>query len=424
MKSPKILNLFHQGPGKASCYNISDLLPFRNLAEAHMSYSYAILGAGRQGTAAAYDLAQHGDAHRLILADQNPETARSAAERINGLIGWEIAAARTLDVTEPASVMAVLEQVDGALSAVPYYYNLELTKLAIQAHTHLVDLGGNTDIAQQQHALDQAARSARVSIIPDCGQVPGMGTSLMLYTMSLLDKAIDVYMWDGGLPQNPRPPFNYLLTFHIAGLTNEYAEPALFLRDWQITSVEPMTELELVEFPHPIGTLEAFVTGGGTSTMPLTFQSQLRTLQNLTLRWPGHYQQLRAYMDLGLWSQEPLKVQGQTVVPREVFHALFEPKVALPNQKDLVLIRVKVVGEKDGSPAQAVLDLVDYYDDSSGFTAMERTTGWDAAIVLAMAARGQTPHGAGGVETFVPPGLFLDELHRRGFRITQRVESA
>lgn len=387
-----------------------------------MAYTYAILGAGRQGTAAAYDLARWGEAQRVILADINPQAAQNAAQRINRLLGAEVASATTVDVTDAASIQAVLTGVDGVVSAVPYYYNLELTRLAIQAGAHMVDLGGNTDIVRQQHALDAEARAAGVSIIPDCGQVPGMGTSLMLYTMSLLDKATDVFMWDGGLPQNPRPPFNYLLTFHIAGLTNEYAEPAIFLRDWKITEVEPMTELETVEFPAPIGKLEAFVTGGGTSTMPFTFQGKLRTLQNLTLRWPGHYQQLRAYWDLGLWSLEPIRVGEQTVVPREVFHALFEPKVTFPADKDMVLIRVKAVGERDGAPAQATLDLVDYYDETTGFTAMERTTGWDAAIILAMAARGQTPRGAGGVETFVPAGPFVDELCRRGFQITQRVE--
>ncbi|NIS82594.1 MAG: hypothetical protein GTO14_20880, partial [Anaerolineales bacterium] len=81
-----------------------------------------------------------------------------------------------------------------------------------------------------------------------------MGATLIVYAIGQLDEVSEVYMWDGGLPQNPRPPFNYLLTFHIAGLTNEYAEPAIFIRDGKITEVEPMTELETVEFPQPIGT--------------------------------------------------------------------------------------------------------------------------------------------------------------------------
>jgi lysine 6-dehydrogenase len=210
------------------------------------------------------------------------------------------------------------------------------------------------------------------------------------------------------------------LTFHVAGLTNEYAEPAIFLRDGQITTVEPMTELESVEFPAPIGRLEAFVAGGGTSSMPWTFQGKIRTLQNLTLRHPGHYAQLRAFWDLGLWSLEPIKVGEQAVTPREVFHALFEPKVVFPQDKDLVIVRVKASGLKNNQSAVAQVELIDYFDEQTGFTAMERATGWSAALVAELAARGQTPRGAGGVETFVPPAIFVNALRQRGLNITEQ----
>ena len=36
-------------------------------------WTYAVLGAGRQGTAAAYDLARHGDARRVLLADRDAD---------------------------------------------------------------------------------------------------------------------------------------------------------------------------------------------------------------------------------------------------------------------------------------------------------------------------------------------------------------
>jgi lysine 6-dehydrogenase len=386
-----------------------------------MSYTYAVLGAGRQGTAAAYDLARWGDARRILLADFNPETARKSAERVNHLIGNPVAEAAAVNVTDPNSVVNTLQGVDAFLSAVPYYFNFELTRLAVQVGAHMVDLGGNTDIVHQQHRFDAEARAAGISIIPDCGQVPGMGASIMVYAMSLLDEAVDVYMWDGGIPQNPRSPFKYLLTFNIAGLTNEYAEPGIFLRDWKITEVEPMTELEVLEFPEPIGKLEAFVAGGGTSTMPWTYQGRLRTLQNLTLRHPGHFNQLRAFWDLGLWSLEPIQVNGMQVAPREVFHALFEPKVTFPEDKDLVIVRARALGKKNGKEAESLVQVIDYYDEATGFTAMERATGWSAAIVLEMAARGQTPRGSGGVESFVPADLFVQEMRRHGFDVTERV---
>ena len=303
----------------------------------------------------------------------------------------------------------------------PYVYNLEITRAALRAGVSLCDLGGNTDIAREQHEFDAEARAAGISIIPNCGQVPGMGTSLAVYAMELLDEAVDVFMWDGGLPQQRRLPFNYLLTFHVGGLTNEYAEPAVFLRDWKVTVVEPMTEVEEVLFPEPIGQLEAFVAGGGTDTMPWTFAGKVRTLQNLTLRYPGHYAQLRAFYDLGLWDLEPARVGDVEVVPREVFHRLFEPKVTFPEDKDLVIVRVRAHGNKDGRAAEAFVQVIDYYDEVTGFTAMERGTGWSAAIVAGMMARGETPRGAGGVEKMVPARPFVQELRKRGIRVEEQV---
>jgi lysine 6-dehydrogenase len=386
-----------------------------------MSYKYAVLGAGRQGTAAAYDLARWGEADRVLLADRDLGIALGAAQRVNQLLRKTVAEALQLDVTDLEALERALSGVDALLSAVPYPYNLDLTEVAIRVKAHMCDLGGHTGIARQQHAFAPQARGAGISIVPNCGQVPGMGTTLMVYAMELLDEAVDVYMWDGGIPQNPRPPFNYLLSFNIAGLTNEYAEPAVFLREGKITEVEPMTELETVEFPEPIGTLEAFVAGGGTDTMPWTYEGKIRTLQNKTLRHPGSLAQLRAFYDLGLWGLLPIQVGDVEVVPRDVFHALFEPKVTFPGDKDLVLIRVKAVGKKDGRDAEALVEVIDYPDEETGFTAMERCTGWSAAIVAEMMARGQIPPGAGGVETQVPAGPFVEQLRQRGIEVTQRV---
>jgi lysine 6-dehydrogenase len=182
-----------------------------------------------------------------------------------------------------------------------------------------------------------------------------------------------------------------------------------------------MSELEEIEFPPPVGLLEAFTTGGGVSTMPWTFRGRLKTLQNKTVRFPGHYAQLRAFYDLGLWSTEPVKVGEQAVVPRDVFHALFEPLVTHPGDQDLVVIRIRALGRVGGKRAEAVLDLVDYYDADTGFTAMERTTGWDAAIVAGMMARGQVVAGAVPVELAVPAKLFVAELAKREINVQSRV---
>jgi len=386
-----------------------------------MGYHYAVLGAGRQGTACAYDLIRLGQADRVLLADASLAVAQAAADRVNRLLATDRAHAIQLDVTDHAALVAALRGVDAFLSAVPYHLNLQIARAAVEAGASMCDLGGNTDLVRQQLALDAQARAAGISLIPDCGQVPGMGTTLIVYAMNLLDEPEEVFMWDGGLPQEPRPPFNYLLTFHIAGLTNEYAESPVFLRDGRRTVVPTMTELEEVEFPPPLGRLEAFVTGGGVSTMPWTFEGRLKTLQNKTLRYPGHFDQLRAFYDLGLWRTDPVPVKGQAVVPRDLFHALFEPLVTFPGDRDVCVIRIRASGRKEGRPAEVLLEMMDYYDQETGFTAMERTTGWDGAIVAAMMARGQTSRGALPVELAVPPDLFVQELARRGIQVQTTV---
>jgi len=364
-----------------------------------------------------------GGGDRVVLADLSLRAAEAAAARVNALLDTDRAEGIELDVTDRGAVTLLLEGIDAFLSAVPYYLNPEITRAAVEAGASMCDLGGNTDLVREQLGYDADARAAGISIIPDCGQVPGMGTSLMVYAMSLLDVPDEVFMWDGGLPQEPRPPFDYLLTFNIAGLTNEYAEPPVFLRDGRPTLVPTMDELEELDFPPPVGRLEAFTTGGGVSTMPWTFEGKLKTLQNKTVRYPGHFAQLRAYYDLGLWKNEPVRVGDQDVVPRDLFHALFEPMVTYPEDKDVVVVRIRATGRKQNRASEVILDLMDFYDEETGFTAMERTTGWDAAIVAGMMARGQTPRGAVPVEKAVPPALFVEELAKRGIQVHTRINT-
>jgi lysine 6-dehydrogenase len=387
-----------------------------------VSFVYAVVGAGRQGTAAAYDMARFGDASRVLVADLDEAAARTAAARVNRLVGAEVATAHQVDVTDHDGLVAFLEPVDAFLSAVPYWFNPGVTRAAIAARASMTDLGGNTDLVRAQLRSSPEAEAAGIAIVPDCGQVPGMGTSLTTYAMSLLDETDEITFWDGGNPLRPVPPFRYILTFNIAGLTNEYHGVAHFIRDGRRVEVPTFQDedYELVDFPEPIGRMEAFVAGGGTSTMPWTFEGRLKTLWNKTLRWPGHFAEWKAYMQAGLLETEPIEVDGLPVVPRHVLHALLDPKLrARPGEQDLVIVRVLARGRKDGRPAHVLLDLVDRFDEATGFTAMERTTGWDGSIKAIMNAQGVTPRGVHPAEVAVPGPLYAAELRRRGFDLSE-----
>lgn len=388
-----------------------------------MGYRYVVIGAGRQGVAAAYDLARNGEAERITLVDRSLAIARSGAERVNGLVGRPVADAVEGDASQPRTLTPLLATADGLLSAASYRFNLGLARLAVEAGTHMVDLGGHTGIVRDQLALDREARRAGIALVPDCGMGPGMNVTLALAAMDCLDEAEEVRIYDGGLPEDPHPPWNYALLFSAEGLVNEYEGEAYFLRGGEVTPVPALSELDELEIP-PLGRLEAFVTSGGLSTMPWTFAGKLRVLENKTLRYPGHCHLLHGLRALGLFDPTPLGVGGGSIAPRDLLIALFERAFFDANVRDVGVIHVRAYGTAGGRPAEARITLVDRYDPPTGFRAMEKLTGWHAALVLALAVRGEIPPGATPIERALPADLFLAAAPARGWRIERSVRRA
>ncbi len=375
-------------------------------------FNYTVLGAGRQGTAAAYDLARFGEAGRIVIADREQAVAAEAAARVNRLSGHEVAVAATVDARDRAALTDLLRGTQATISALPFAFNLTATEAAIAAGSHIADLGGNTAVVQQQLALHPSAKLAGISVLPDCGLMPGMGNLLALHALSLLANPSEVYIYVGGLPLHPRPPLNYQLSFNMDGLINEYVGDAIYLRGGEIASVPALTEPEWVEFPAPLGRCEAFVTSGGTSTVPYHFAGRLRVYEEKTVRYPGHLSILQAWQALGLFDAEPQMIGGQLLSPRRVLADLLSPHISFPGAADVVVLRVRV---RNDAGQEAQVDLLDQADAASGFSAMERTTGFPTALLATMQAQGLIAPGAQPLEVAVPVAEFVSRLGLRQF---------
>jgi lysine 6-dehydrogenase len=390
-------------------------------------HRYAVIGAGRQGVAAAYDLAKWGDNASVLLADADGAVAARAADRLNQLLGRPAAASVQVDARDVTALTEHLRGIDVAVCAVPFVLLLNCTQAAIAAGCSMVDLGGHTDTVLQQMALHEAAREKGITLVPDCGMGPGMNNTLGIYTVEQLTARgaapREVRLWDGGLPQDPPKPWGYQCSFHINGLTNEYDGQALCLRNGKVTLVDTLTELEMVEF-EGVGPLEAFVTSGGTSTVPHSYEGVLQVYENKTCRYPGHYAQFRAFKDLGLFREEPTEVipGAPAISPRQFYHRLLAPQLEVEQVIDICVMRAKGTGVQDGHSVALIVDLIDRYDPQTGFTAMERLTGWHAAIMAQFIAQGELKPGVWGVEKALSATRFLEKVRQRGFAVTERWE--
>jgi lysine 6-dehydrogenase len=375
-----------------------------------------VLGAGLQGCACAYDLLQNPAVTTVTLADVRLD---KLPPFLQGDWGGRLHTVK-LDVTDSAAVAQTFRGQAAVMSAIPYYYNGPMAKAAIESGSHFSDLGGNTEIVLEQKKLHREALAKGISVIPDCGLAPGMVNILAAEGIRRLDQAEKVKIFVGGLPQSPEPPLNYQIVYSLEGALDYYTTPSWVLRGGRPVQVDALSEVEPVEFPSPVGMLEAFHTGGGISTLPFAYQGKIDVMEYKTLRYPGHAAVIRPIRDLGLLGNEPIDVKGKKVVPRDVFIAAVHSRLYKPEGRDLVALQVQATGKKGGKPHSVTFRLIDYYDAKHGISAMMRTTGYSLSITGQMQVGGRVK--AKGVHTpdeAIPFDAYVSELGKRGIRIEE-----
>jgi len=376
-----------------------------------------VIGAGMMGRAIAYDLVNYSNFENITIVDKDRKTLKSAEKFLgNKDVSFDI-----LNVEDKDDIRNIFQKYDVAISAIPYHFNYILTKIAIDTKTHFLDLGGNNSIVEKQRSLFKKAEENKVLIIPDCGLAPGLTSIIVRDAVDFFDYVEYIKIRVGGLPQKPIPPFNYQIVFSPNGLINEYVEDAIVLDHGKIVTKKSMTEVEEIRFPEPFGKLEAFITSGGCSTLPYKFKDEIGYLDYKTIRYPGHCEKVKTFLDFGIGSEKEILLGNQKIIPRNILINLLLsniPKIG----KDVVLAKIFSKGIKDDKNVELDYTMIDFYDDKNYITAMMRTTGYPVSIIAQM-IEDDTISGCGvfGGEDIVPTKLFFQELKKRNIVINKEL---
>jgi lysine 6-dehydrogenase len=378
---------------------------------------FLVIGAGMMGSALAYDLAHSDGVEKVLLADIDPERLKNAVSAI----GKNVEPIK-LDINHNDSLISRMAGIDVVCGATSYTHNLQLTKAAIEAGVHFCDLGGNMDVVNKQLALNEKAKGADVCIIPNCGLAPGLAGILGAGGARKFDTVTEIHLRVGGLPKHPRPPLNYQIVFSIEGLINEYIEPAEVISNGQLKEVSSMDDLEEIEFPQPLGKLEAFNTSGGISTLAHMFKGKVRDLDYKTIRYRGHCEKIKTLLDLGFASSEPIMVGNSLSTSREMFQELLRRK--LPSAgPDVVVLRVTVVGLQKNREKTLTYEMIDYFDEKTKISAMMRTTSFPTSIIAQMIGCGKIKsRGVLTPEACVSVDPLIEELKKRNIIITSEMQ--
>jgi saccharopine dehydrogenase-like NADP-dependent oxidoreductase len=274
--------------------------------------------------------------------------------------------------------------------------------------------------------LQDLAKESNVTVVPDCGVAPGLSNILVGHAFMQLDKVDEMHVAVGGLPQMPQPPLDYATTWSIRDLIEEYVRPARIVKNGREISVEALSGLEFVNIPG-LGKLESFYTDGLRTL--LHSMKGVKEMDERTLRYPGHVEKIRVLKDCAFFSEEPIMVNERSVTPKDFSAEVLSRMLVLKDARDLLVLQVQVIGEKEKEKMVIRYQLVDYYDEVWGVSSMSRATAYTNVAVCNLLLRGTLKEI--GV---IPPEKLgmnnvqftavISELNERGVKVEENSSSA
>ena len=151
--------------------------------------------------------------------------------------------------------------------------------------------------------------------------------------------------------------------------------------------------------------------------MPWTFEGKLNRLENKTLRYKGHWEQMKSFRELGLFDEKEINFKNTKFSAREFYHFLLEPKLGYDDRNDICLMRVDGTGIKDNARCGIRYEVHEKYDNQTKFMAMEKWTGWHASIVMQKILDGTIKPGAHAIESALSGQVFYHEIKKRNYNL-------
>lgn len=344
-----------------------------------------VLGSGLMGPAAAFNAMSDPEVSQVVVCDVNQEQLNACRGKLNGVQGAEKLAIVRLDLNNQVAAAGLMAGFDASVGALPRSISPLAIRTALQAGIPFVDLARPG--YDQLPGLRQEVKAAKGCILLGCGLEPGLTEIMARYLAEKLDRVHELHIKCGGIPERPAPPLGYKIVFGGRQLPLT-EEDAFTVEDGRLKRVPRYSGVEPVVFPG-VGECEAWHEGFVPWLLDLPALKKLRIGTQKTIRWPGYGAKVTLLKEMGLLSQEPVAVEGVGVAPKKLLDALLYPRLRLEEgERDITLFRVETVGEKGEHPRRYKIEMIDRYDEVSGFTSMARTTAFTGAIVARMLARG------------------------------------
>ncbi len=340
-----------------------------------------------------------------------------------------------VDVADPASLRRALDGAYAVIASLPYRYNLEAMRGALDAGTHYIDLGGLFHVTRRQLELAPEFERRGIMAILGMGSAPGIVNVLAVLAARGLDTVREIHCLVGSVDRTRfRNTHPLWFGYSADTLLDEFTMPSAVYRAGRFTMVPPLDPRErtTVRFPAPVGAIVVDTTlHSEVATLPLSFRD--RGIREVTFRQGFDTEfrdKLSFLVQLGLAGTTalPSATSGQPnerpIVPRDVLLALVgshQPPVPIGKAVRYEVLRTVVEGRHRGRRVTVTADCHASGDAGWGL-GPDIDTGAPPSIAAQLMLSGEIEirPGVWAPEQVVPVEPFLRELARRGMRVNVR----
>ena len=281
------------------------------------------------------------------------------------------------DVADLKSMKSILKDFDAVVSALPFFLNKNIAKLAHDLNLHYFDL---TEDVETTKYIKKLSKTAKKIMAPQCGLAPGLigiiGNDLAMQ----FDELRDIELRVGALPRYPNGQLAYSFTWSPHGVINEYINDAEVIQNGVKKTVPSLDGFEYINIEGQ--EFEAFTTSGGLGTMCDTYEGKLDTLNYKTIRYPGHGKLMRFLM------YELILKNDKSQLEKILSNA--KP----PVDDDVVYVYAVVEGWKKKKISRSEFFKAFYPIEIQGkkWRAISWTTAASLAAIIEMVANGKLPN--------------------------------
>lgn len=378
------------------------------------------------------ELVKHPMVDEVICAGRHIERAKKFAERLRS----EKLTVMRVDMSDIEDLRRAIKDVDMAINAATYFYNLRTLKACAEAGAHYQDLALGEPIEEpkihlydalmKELALDQDFKDKGITALINNGMDPGITDAMACHAAHTMDRVYEIRMKDCDIIDATEP----ISTWSPYLLWRDMVAPARVFVDGRFETRPPFSEEEYYRFPEPIGVQPCY-QHAHEEIVIMGHYLRDKGLRYVEFKMCGpDMPYAKAIYDLGLANPNPIKVKGVEVAPFDLLIECLPKPLSMEEveqkiregvlRDEIACILTDIIGERKGKTIKAtyyaILTLKEANKYMPGTTATSYFVGIGAEAMTELLIEGKiTTRGV-----VSPEALSLSEIEAYFKRLAEK----